>query len=109
MSPSLNDRLIAGIFGMTPEDAAEAAKNKAAYEAAQSLKDKATAVALSERAVTACSFGKAAGAKWLPALVWGAPAAIAILEDGTVLQAEVGLEGYSTLSASDVKNTSVFD
>lgn len=46
--PSLNDRLFAGIFGIAPEDAAEAAKNKADH-------------------------------------------------------------GYSTLSATDVENTSVFD
>ena len=105
-----DERFLGAIFG--PKDEAEAerwARERVAAQARQAAKDREAALALCAEAAEKCSFGKTAGAQWLPALIYDNPAAIAILASGEVVQAHVQMGGYATLDKYDIDNTEVFN
>ena len=104
-----NEVLLAAIFGpASPEDKSNAEARAAAIAAQRRIKDKEGALAIAAKAPEACGHHDCANAQWLPALVWGNPAAIAIVGD-SVYRAHVEMEGYSKLSKLDIENTEVFN
>lgn len=104
MKPSLNDRLFSAIFGPEPS-VQEMEQRKACQRAA----DKKEALRLCQLAQVHCTFGKTERAKWLPATIYDNPAAVAILDDSTVVKAAIENEGFYALDQFDINNTEVFD
>ena len=104
-----NEVLFSAIFGPAgPEDKADAEARAAAIAAQRRIKDKEEALAIAAKAPESCGHHDCTDAQWLPALVWGNPAAIAIVGD-SVYRAHIEMEGYSKLSKLDIENTEVFN